>query len=179
MFNNRIQKRYDSFASLSHVLSYLIKGAGIRSSSSCCLLYGGAGNRNEKVEYAVLLSDCSGNTDSTWQCFLSGQSNFTKKIVTFLKRKPIMFCGTKCELLYILAFYINTLLLICSSNSWRQSLERSRRRSRPLKWQNNGTQFTFNNSQSMICNKNVQVTATVSLFQAFVQGAAGRMASKR
>lgn len=60
--------------------------------------------------------------------------------------------------------------LICSSNSWRQSLERSRRRSHLLKWPSNGTQFTFSNSQWIICYKNVHV----SLCQAFVYGTVDR-----
>ena len=37
MFNNRIQRRYDSFGSVSRDLAYPIKGAGIRSSNGCCV----------------------------------------------------------------------------------------------------------------------------------------------
>ena len=69
--------------------------------------------------------------------------------------------------------------LICSSNSWRQSLERSRRRSHPLKWQSKGRQFTLNNSQ-WICYINVQDTTAVSLFQAFqCLGGSGKNGEQR
>lgn len=83
MFNNRIQKRYDSFGFRSRDLTYPIKGAAIRLSNSCCVSLIVRRAISSRRSNALFFYQTSCNRYSTWQWFLSDPSTFTKKIVTF------------------------------------------------------------------------------------------------
>ena len=63
MFNNRIQRRYDSFGSVSRDLAYPIKGAGIRSSNGYCVGFiVGRVIATWRSNALLFLPDCSCNT---------------------------------------------------------------------------------------------------------------------